>query len=79
MASKQDKRITVRLPVKIINAVDIFIEAGQFSSRSDVIRRAVWRLLSDEGENVIKNAEKINHLDKVYRLEEKIEKEYNSK
>ena len=79
MASKQNKRITVRLPVKIINAVDMFIQAGQYSSRSDVIRRAIWRLLSAEGDNVMKDLEKINKLNKSHKFEEYLEKEYNSK
>ncbi len=79
MASKQNKRITVRLPVKIINAIDMFIQAGESSSRSDVIRRAIWRLLSDEGDNVMKNLEKINKLNESHKFEEFVEKEYNSK
>jgi Arc/MetJ-type ribon-helix-helix transcriptional regulator len=79
MASKQNQRITIRLPGKIINAIDMFIEAGEFSCRSDVIRRAVWRLLSDEGDSVMQNLEKINKLNESYNYEEYVKKEYNSK
>ena len=79
MASKQNKRITVRLPVKIINAVDLFIDSGQYSSRSDVIRRAIWRLLSDEGPDMRKALEQINQLNKSHKFEKYLEKEYNSK
>jgi len=37
----ETRRITIRLPQHDIHSVDLFIKAGEFATRSEVIRRAV--------------------------------------
>lgn len=37
----ETERVTLRLPVTDLAALDIFVETGQFMNRSDVIRTAI--------------------------------------
>lgn len=37
----ETERVTLRLPVGDLAALDIFVETGQFMNRSDVIRAAI--------------------------------------
>lgn len=37
----ETERVTLRLPVQDLAALDIFVETGQFMNRSDVIRAAI--------------------------------------
>lgn len=37
----ETERVTLRLPVSDLAALDIFVETGQFMNRSDVIRAAI--------------------------------------
>jgi len=37
----ETERVTLRLPVTDLAALDIFVETGQFMNRSDVIRAAI--------------------------------------
>ena len=73
----KNQRITVRLPVHIIRAVDMFVKLGEFSCRSDVIRHGLNKLIEQDAERVIKKAEKIERLTKLEALSEAL-KEYNT-
>jgi len=64
------QRITVRLPNTHIHSIDLFIRAGEFSSRSEVIRHAVNDFIQNYSEKVLEKAEKIK---KVQELEMAVE------
>ena len=66
----ETQRITVRLPQTALHSVDLFIRAGEFSSRSEVIRHAVNDFIDQYAQQVIDKAEKIK---KVQALEMAIE------
>jgi len=68
---KMDKqRITIRLPQHNIHSIDLFIRAGEFATRSEVIRHAVNEFIKNYSNSIIEKAEKIK---KVQELELAIE------
>ena len=64
------QRITVRLPQRDLHSIDLFIRAGEFTSRSEVIRHAVHDFIKEYATEVIDKAEKIK---KVQALELAVE------
>ena len=64
------KRITIRLPQHNIHSIDLFVRAGEFATRSEVIRHAVNDFIKKYANNIIEKAEKIK---KVQELELAIE------
>jgi len=66
----EKNRITIRLPQHDLHSIDLFIRAGEFSSRSEVIRHAVNEFIQDYANKVIEKAEKIR---KVQQLENAVE------
>ena len=62
----ENHRITIRLPQRDIHSIDLFIRAGEFSTRSEVIRHAVNDFIKNYANNIIEKAEKIK---KVQELE----------
>jgi len=66
----EKNRITIRLPQHDLHSIDLFIRAGEFSSRSEVIRHAVNEFIQNYANKVIEKAEKIR---KVQELENAVE------
>ena len=66
----ESHRITIRLPQHDIHSIDLFIRAGEFSTRSEVIRHAVNNFIKDYAKNIIEKADKIK---KVQELELAVE------
>ena len=66
----ENQRITVRLPQTDLHSIDLFIRAGEFSSRSEVIRHAVNDFIKNYAQQVIEKAEKMK---KVQALEMAVE------
>lgn len=66
----EKNRITVRLSLQDLHSIDLFIRAGEFSSRSEVIRHAVNQFIKDYADQVIEKAEKLK---KVQELELAVE------
>lgn len=66
----EKNRITVRLSNRDLHSIDLFIRAGEFSSRSEVIRHAVNHFIKDYADQVIAKAEKLR---KVQELELAVE------
>jgi Arc/MetJ-type ribon-helix-helix transcriptional regulator len=66
----ETQRITVRLPQTDLHSIDLFIRAGEFSSRSEVIRHAVNDFIKDYAQQVI---DKANKMKKVQELEMAVE------
>lgn len=60
------RRITIRLPQHVIHSIDLFVRAGEFATRSEVIRRAVNEFVKNYADNLIEKADKIK---KVQELE----------
>ena len=66
----ENDRITIRLPRICLRQIDLFIRAGEFSTRSEVIRHAVNEYISSYAGRVI---EKADELKKVQELEAAVE------
>lgn len=66
----ETQRITIRLPQHHIHSIDLFVRAGEFSTRSEVIRRAVNEFITNYANSLIEKAEKIK---KVQQLETTLE------
>ncbi len=64
------QRITIRLPQRNIHSIDLFIRAGEFATRSEVIRHAVNDFIKRYADNLIEQADKIK---KVQELEQAVE------
>jgi len=62
----ETQRITIRLPQHDIHSIDLFVRAGEFATRSEVIRHAVNNFIKDYAQNIIDKADKIK---KVQELE----------
>lgn len=69
-SNMETQRITVRLPQTDLHSIDLFIRAGEFSSRSEVIRHAVNDFIKDYAQQVI---DKANKMKKVQELEMAVE------
>jgi Arc/MetJ-type ribon-helix-helix transcriptional regulator len=54
----ENHRITIRIPQYDLHSIDLFIRAGEFSSRSEVIRRAVNDFVKAYANQVIEKADK---------------------
>jgi Arc/MetJ-type ribon-helix-helix transcriptional regulator len=61
------QRITIRLPRQYISSIDLFVTAGEFATRSEVIRHAVNDFIKNYANSIIEKAEKIK---KVQELKE---------
>ena len=62
----ETRRITIRLSQHDIHSIDLFVRAGEFSTRSEVIRHAVNEFIKNYADQIIEKAEKIK---KVQELE----------
>ena len=60
------QRITIRLPQRDIHSIDLFVRAGEFATRSEVIRHAVNDFIKNYAQNIIDKANKVK---KVQELE----------
>lgn len=63
-------RITIRLPLIHLRQIDLFIRAGEFSSRSEVVRHAVNEYINTYAGRILEKAERIK---KVQELEAAVE------
>ncbi|MBS3802201.1 MAG: ribbon-helix-helix protein, CopG family [Candidatus Thermoplasmatota archaeon] len=69
----ETQRITVRLPQTDLHSIDLFIRAGEFSSRSEVIRHAVNDFIKEYAQQVIEKAEKMKKVQELEMAVESIE------
>lgn len=65
--------IQVRLSHGLIRKIDQLVETGVYSSRSDVLRDAVRRLVLDKLIGILKD--KVNSVEEVKELRKKLSKE----
>ena len=54
----ENHRITIRIPQYDLHSIDLFIRAGEFSTRSEVIRRAVNDFVKSYAHQVFEKADK---------------------
>jgi Arc/MetJ-type ribon-helix-helix transcriptional regulator len=66
------QRITVRLPVHQIRTIDTFQKLGEYSSRSEAIRRAVGILIDENTERILQKAEKLKQVAQLEALTDSI-------
>jgi len=66
-------RITIRLPKSYLRQIDLFIRAGEFLTRSEVIRHAVNEYIDKHATRVIEKAEKIRKVQELGSAVEAIE------
>ena len=67
------QRITIRLPQHDIHSIDLFVRAGEFATRSEVIRHAVNEFIKNYANNIIEKAEKIKKVQEMEVAVESIE------
>jgi len=60
-----DTRLTLRLSMQDIQIMDMFLKSGEFSSRSEFIRRAIREFQQNHMEEIIKKAEAVKKLQNI--------------
>jgi len=60
-----DTRLTLRLSMQDIQVMDMFLRSGEFSSRSEFIRRAIREYQQSHMEEIIKKAEAVKKLQNI--------------
>jgi len=69
----ETQRITIRLPQQYIYSIDLFVTAGEFATRSEVIRHAVNEFIKNYANSIIDKAEKIKKVQELKETFESIE------
>jgi Arc/MetJ-type ribon-helix-helix transcriptional regulator len=69
----ETQRITLRLPQQYISSIDLFVTAGEFATRSEVIRHAVNEFIKNYANSIIDKAEKIKKVQELKETFESIE------
>ena len=70
----ETEKITVRLPIQQIHAIDTFIRLGEFASRSEAIRRALSILIQDLAERMDEKINAMRRLQEIEAMTEELEK-----
>ena len=65
MVKMSDCRLTIRLPQRDVHVIDMFLKTGEFSSRSEFIRRAIREYQQAHMEDIIKKAEALKKLQDI--------------
>jgi len=61
----ENDRITIRLPQINLRQIDVFIELGEFSTRSEVVRHAVKEYIDNHATRILERAEKFKHVQEM--------------
>lgn len=69
----ETQRITIRLPQQYISSIDLFVTAGEFATRSEVIRHAVNDFIKNYANSIIDKAEKLKKVQELKETFESIE------
>ncbi len=69
----EKQRITLRLPQHDIHSIDLFVRAGEFATRSEVIRHAVNDFIKKHANSIIEKAEKVKKVQELELAVESIE------
>ena len=69
-----DIRMTIRLPPRDAHVIDMYVRTGEFSTRSEFIRRAIKEYSQNHMDEIIKRTEAIKKLqDMVNVLDQTME------
>ncbi|RLF49138.1 MAG: hypothetical protein DRN20_02875 [Thermoplasmata archaeon] len=71
MTDARTEKITIRLPVSYLRAIDVLVRVGDFPSRSEAIRYAVRDMIYERVDYVI---EKIKRMEEAERLIAELDK-----
>lgn len=66
-------RITIRLPQIYLCQIDLFIKAGDFMTRSEVIRHAVNEYINNHSSRIIEKADKLKKVQELGAAVEALE------
>ena len=61
----ETQRMTIRLPKRHINSIDMFIRAGEYATRSEVIRHAINDFIKRHADSIIEEADKIKKVQEL--------------
>jgi len=71
------QRITTRIPVRDVEFMDALVEAGEYPSRTAVVRRAIREFLKDKGpelEEAVESQQRLTQaLQQMEQMQEQIE------
>ncbi len=67
-----NERITVRLPKRDLDTIDLLIDVGEFGSRSEVIRHAIHDFVKKQASTVLETAEQIKQVQQLHQELESI-------
>lgn len=66
-------RITIRLPQIYLQQIDLFIQAGDFQTRSEVVRHAVNEFITNYAGKILEKADKLKKVQELKAAVEAIE------
>jgi len=66
-------RITIRLPQIYLRQIDLFINVGDFMTRSEMIRHAVNEYINNHASRILKKADKLKKVQELGAAIEAIE------
>lgn len=71
------RRITTRIPVRDVEFMDALVEAGEYPSRTAIVRRAIRTFLRDKGpelQEAVESQEQLTQaLQQMEQMQEQIE------
>ena len=67
------QRITIRLSQQDISSLDLFVRAGGFGTRSEVIRRAISEYIKNYADEIVDKANKIKKVQEIEMALESME------
>jgi len=70
----ETEKVTVRLPVHLVHAIDTFISMGEFASRSEAIRRALNKFMGEMMQDLQEKTQMWMKLQELQAFTEEIEK-----
>ena len=73
-----DIRMTIRVGLQDTQVIDMFVRTGEFSTRSEFIRRAIKEYSQNHMEEIIKKTEAMKKLQDMVNIIEQ-NKEYTKK
>lgn len=59
-------KLTIRLPTHIVQAIDTFIKVGEYGSRTEFIRVAVFRYIKEKTKELSEN---LSLIEKIQQIE----------
>jgi Arc/MetJ-type ribon-helix-helix transcriptional regulator len=69
----ETQRMTIRLPKRHINSIDMLIRAGEYATRSEVIRHAINDFIKRKADSIIEEADRIKKVQELNLELESIE------